>query len=131
LGCASPLLPVRARLTGVTPGSFASDAAFCGSVPPTCMRILRPVIGLVDCAWWGACHSEGVIPVRGLHVSVASKTEFDSARPWEKATGASVLQHVAMGATFGAGLWFVRPQIPNEVRDCSSFTCMSRLSIRE
>lgn len=34
-----------------------------GSMPPSCMHILRPVIGLVEGVWWGGDHSNGDISV--------------------------------------------------------------------
>jgi len=69
MGCASPLYPVRARQTGVTPsGDLPPRPHFADSVPPSCMHILRPVIGLVEGVWWGGCLSEGVGPRRKLHL---------------------------------------------------------------
>lgn len=68
---------------------LASQAAFCGSVPQTCMHAQRPVIGLVEGVWWGRCHWIVVIPIRDLVVSDILYFEFDHAPQWEVATGAS------------------------------------------
>lgn len=56
-----------------------------GSHPPSCMRILRPVIGLVEGAWWGDRLLLGGLEVCGCAL-VTSQVCFSD--PVGKATGA-------------------------------------------
>jgi len=85
-------------VTGVTPSGICHPAAFCCSLPPSCMRILRPRIGRVDGAWWGGCHSEGDLDGRSFGRERHSVPIHYSSTPVGIGYGCVVVQHATISA---------------------------------